>query len=63
MPRGGVSKPPEERADDKLVVRVREDQKDAYQAMADYEEMSLSAWVKMILDRAAAPKKRSRKKN
>lgn len=60
MARGGVPKPPEERADVPLNIRVRQDQIDAYQKMAEYEGMSRSGWIKMILDRAAKipPKKK-----
>ena len=60
MARGGVPKPPEERADERMLIALRKDQKEAYKAAAEYEGLSLSSWVKMICDRAAA---RSAKKN
>lgn len=52
--RGRPSLPKGERAEDRLELRIKPADKEAWQAAAERAEMSLSAWIRDRLNKAAA---------
>lgn len=58
--RGRPPKPDEERADDRLFVRLLAAEKAAWQAAADREGIGLSSWIREHLNKVAAKKSRAR---
>ena len=53
LPRGRPPKSDDERADDRLEIRLSAAEKSVWQEAADRDEMKLSAWVKDKLNIAA----------
>ena len=60
LPRGRPPKTDDERADDRLEIRLTAAEKSFWQEAADRDEKKLSAWIKDRLNKAASSKSKLR---